>query len=64
MSESAVDTLVQEVCDLFPEETKKYKGLIRTCVEGIIASLPNKMTEGQYVQMVRDNIQLVRDGKL
>jgi hypothetical protein len=61
---SLVQEITDEVCDLFPAETKKYRGLIETCISDILENLPPGMNKGQYVQVVRENIQLVRDGKL
>lgn len=59
-----VQALTAEVCDLFPKETEKYRGLIASCIEQIVVALPKGMTKEQYAQTVREHIQLVKDGKL
>jgi hypothetical protein len=59
-----VNSITEEVCDLFPEQTAKYRGMIRQCVEQIVSALPPGMSAAQYRQVVREHIQLVRDGQI
>lgn len=59
-----VQEIVDEICALFPKETAKYRSLIRRCVSDLVETLPPGMTVGQYAQVVRENLQLVRDGQL
>lgn len=59
-----VKGIVDELCDLFPKETAKYKDMITRCVTDLVEALPPGMSPAQYAQVVRENIQLVRDGRL
>lgn len=59
-----VKEIVDELCGLFPKETAKYRDMITRCVTDLVEALPPGMSPIQYARVVRENIQLVRDGRL
>jgi hypothetical protein len=59
-----VDSIAEEIFDLFPKETEKYKELIRKCINDVLNALPPNVSKERYIQAIKKNIELVRDGKL